>query len=126
MRNNLSTLLWTRLRGERVGEDEFGNVYYRNRQPRLRKGSLADSDKRWVLFSGEVEASRIPPRWHAWLHHTIDAPPDEGGVRPRQAWEKPHEPNRTMTAGAYRPPGHILRGGRRARGSGDYEPWKPS
>jgi NADH:ubiquinone oxidoreductase subunit len=126
MRNSPAMRIYTRLFGERVGEDEFGNVYYRDGRPRLRKGSLLDSDKRWVLFNGEVEASKVPPRWHAWLHHMVDAPPAEGGVEARQPWEKPHEPNQTMTPESYRPPGHILRGGRRARGTGDYEPWKPS
>jgi NADH:ubiquinone oxidoreductase subunit len=26
---------------------------------------------------------------------------------------------------AYHPPGSVLRGGRRATASGDYEPWRP-
>ena len=41
-------------------------------------------------------------------------------------WQKPHIPNRTGTAEAYRPPGHEFKGGRRAAATGDYEPWTPS
>jgi NADH:ubiquinone oxidoreductase subunit len=126
MTNNLGTLLYTRWRGEYVGADEFGNQYYRDKQARFQKGVLASNEKRWVLYNGEVEASRVPPAWHAWLHHTIENPPIDGGVPAKKSWEKPHTPNRTMTAEAYRPPGHTLRGGKRARGSGDYEPWIPS
>ena len=31
----------------------------------------------------------------------------------------------TGTDQAYRPPGHTLKGGRRAKATGDYEPWTP-
>jgi NADH:ubiquinone oxidoreductase subunit len=124
-RNTIGTLLYTWLRGEEVGVDEFGNRYYRERRGRLPYG-LSAGEKRWVVFAGEAEASRVPARWHAWLHHTIEAPPTEGGVPEKKPWEKPHQPNLTMTPEAYRPPGHTLRGGRRDRGTGDYEPWTPS
>jgi NADH:ubiquinone oxidoreductase subunit len=126
MKNTIGTLIHTRLRGEFVGEDEFGNKYYRDKQARFGKGSLSSNEKRWVVYNGDAEATRVPPAWHAWLHHTVTAPPTDGGVPPKKPWEKPHEPNHTMTAEAYRPPGHTLRGGKRARGTGDYEPWIPS
>jgi NADH:ubiquinone oxidoreductase subunit len=45
---------------------------------------------------------------------------------PQRAWQKPHEPNLTGTDLAYRPPGHVLKGGARAPASGDYEPWVPN
>ncbi len=126
MRNTIGTLIYTRLRGELAGEDEFGNKYYRDRRARFERGSLSSNEKRWVVYNGDAEASRVPPRWHAWLHHTIDTPPNHGGVPEKKPWEKPHHPNPTMSAEAYRPPGHTLRGGKRARGTGDYEPWTPS
>jgi NADH:ubiquinone oxidoreductase subunit len=82
------------------------------------------SERRWVLYKGEAEASKVPPEWHAWLHYTTDKVPDP--KRRRRPWEKPHQPNLSGTAQAYRPPGHVLQGGRRARGTGDYEPWTPA
>lgn len=108
------TWLFTKRRGECVGEDAEGNLYYRDR-----KGA-----KRWVIYNGEVEASRIPPEWHAWLHHTVDAPPSEKPpvVKP---WEAPHHPNMTGTSGAYVPPGALAAGGQRAAATGDYEAWRP-
>jgi NADH:ubiquinone oxidoreductase subunit len=81
-------------------------------------------ERRWVIYNGEIEASRVPPEWHVWLHHTSDEIPPEGGP-PRQPWQKDHQPNLTGTGHAYRPPGHTLKGGRRDRATGDYEPWTP-
>ena len=81
-------------------------------------------EKRWVIYKGAVEASSVPPEWHAWLHHLTDAPPSEQPLH-RHAWQKPHQPNLTGTAQAYRPPGHPLAGGKRSPASGDYQPWRP-
>ena len=115
----IGTRLFTWLHGRLVGADELGNRYYTERRPP--RGRRA---KRWVLYASEDEASRVPPGWHAWLHHSREAPPS---TRPlvTQAWEKPHLPNLTGTAAAYRPPGHTLSGGKRAPATGDYEPWQP-
>jgi len=118
---SFGTRLFTWLRGEPVGTDRFGNRYYRERGgvigPRGR-------ERRWVMYNGEVEATRVPPEWHAWLHHLAAEPPKREG--PVRAWQKEHMPNLTGTAGAYLPPGHELRGGHRAKATGDYEPWVPN
>ena len=74
------------------------------------------------MYSGPVEASRVPPEWHAWLHHTVNEVPQP---HPRYPWEKPHLPNLTGTPQAYRPPGSVLRGGHRPPATCDYEPWVP-
>ena len=114
------TRLFTLLHGELIGTDSVGNRYYRER--RRRSGRR---ERRWVIYNGEVEASRVPPEWHGWLHHRTDeVPPPEG--LPRRPWQKDHVPNLTGTAAAYRPPGHVLKGGARSRATGDYEPWRPS
>ena len=115
----IGTRLFTLLCGALVGQDDAGNRYYRERRrPTGRR------ERRWVVYEGEVEASRVPPEWHRWLHHSTDEPPTEAPLR-QQTWEKPHRPNLTGTAAAYRPPGHILGGGMRDRATGDYEPWQP-
>ena len=121
----IGTRLFTWWKGELVGTDEFGNRYYREKPGRqLRPGGGRDSrERRWVLYKGEPEASKVPPEWHAWLHHTVNELPDRN--RRKYAWEKPHLPNLTGTPRAYRPPGSVLRGGRRAPATGDYEPWQP-
>lgn len=108
-------------RGVRVGEDHLGNVYYQDR-----KAHGWRKPRRWVVFNGgESEASRVPPDWHAWLHFQIDDVPS--GESPfHQPWQIEHVPNLTGTPQAYRPPGAEEKGGRRARSTGDYEPWIPS
>ena len=121
----LGTKLYTWLRGEVVGEDHAGNRYYREKGGgKVHKDSLR-RERRWVIYAeGQREASRVPPEWHAWLHHTVQEPPKEDDARPH-SWMKEHQPNRTGTEEAYRPPGHTLQGGNRAKATGDYEPWTP-
>ena len=122
----IGTRLLTWLRGELVGTDADGNRYYRDRRhvPLTAGGGRPSRERRWVLYNGTAEASRVPPEWHAWLHHTADRPPTDV-KRPHYAWEKPHQPNLTGTPEAYRPPGSVLLGGARAPTTGDYEPWRP-
>jgi NADH:ubiquinone oxidoreductase subunit len=118
------TRLLTWFCGELVGTDGFGNRYYRERGQRARPrgGGRASREKRWVMYKGEPEASKVPPEWHAWLHHTVDTVPDPA-ARPKYPWEKEHQPNLTGTPFAYHPPGSVLRGGHRPPATGDYEPW---
>ncbi len=119
--NRLGTQILIRRKGEFVGEDEFGNRYYRERGARDWR-----RQRRWVVYagSGEIEPSSVPPGWNAWLHHTVEKPPSEQPL-PARYWEKPHKPNASGTAEAWLPPGHQLRGGRRPPATGDYEPWRP-
>jgi len=108
----LNTQLYTWRKGTKVGEDAQGNVFYRS----------ADGVRRWVIYNGEVEASRISPEWHGWLHYTYQEPPTEAPL-PRQPWEKPHLENLTGTALAYAPAGSIRRSEPATRK--DYEAWQP-
>ena len=107
-------------RAEHVGTDTLGNKYYR-----VRPRSGYKRERRWVLYDGAPEASNVPPLWHGWLHHQSDERPEEGAESFQRPWQKPHHPNLTGTNQAYRPSGHILSGGHRAKVTGDYEPWRP-
>jgi NADH:ubiquinone oxidoreductase subunit len=103
----MSTRLFTALRGVRVGEDELGNVYYQGKK----------DGRRWVIYNGPAEASAIPAGWHGWMHYRTDVPPSRSDYAPRE-WEKPHQPNLTGTALAYRPDGSILHNQARPRVTG--------
>ena len=116
------TLLWTALYGEFVGEDEFGNRYYRTRGGKIDPG--LGFERRWVIYSGTAEASIVPPSWHGWLHHTVETLPTQENVTPRPCW-KPHRPNLTGTPAAHRPIGSTLAQGRRPKATGDYKAWTP-
>ena len=108
----LATQVWTSRQGVKVGEDDQGNLYYQTK----------DGKRRWVIFNGEAEASRVPPDWHGWLHRSWDEPPTKAPLK-HKAWEKPHQENLTGTPLAYAPPGSIRKAQPAARA--DYEAWQP-
>lgn len=113
--------LFTLLSGsQRVGTDVLGNKYYRAKpRPGYKR------ERRWVIYKGDVDASKVPPEWHGWLHHQTNDVPEPGAESFRRPWQKPHQPNMTGTNQAYRPPGHILKGGQRDKATGDYKAWSP-
>lgn len=124
MSSSIGTRLYTWLRGESVGRDAAGNRYFREKGGGFTHKDSLRRERRWVVYAGEVEASRVPPEWHAWLHHTTDQAPPPQGVA-RRPWMREHRANPTGSDQAYRPPGHTLAGGRRDRATGDYEAWTP-
>ncbi len=108
----LNTQIHTWLKGVRVGEDEQGNVFYETR----------DGKRRWVIYNGEAEASRVSPDWHGWLHHTYKQPPTDKPLA-HKSWEKPHQENLTGTVNAYAPAGSLSKATPADRS--DYEAWQP-
>ena len=118
MSATIGTRLFTWFRGHYVGRDEFGNRYYEAR--RTHKGERFA--RRWVIYNGVVEPSKVPASWHGWLHYTLPAPLPSA---PKYRWQKPHLPNLTGTKGRYLPAGHISNAAHRARATADYTPWTP-
>jgi NADH:ubiquinone oxidoreductase subunit len=115
----LGTRLFSRRNGASVGEDALGNVYFQAKKP-----DSFGRTRRWVIYNGANDASRVPPEWHGWLHHQVDDLPDRS-MPPARAWQKPPISNLTGTPQAYRPAGSLDAGGRRAAATGDYEAWSP-
>ncbi len=109
------TLITTWWSGSPVGEDQYGNRYYQTK----------DGKRRWVVYAGTVEASRVPPDWHGWLHHTFEHTPAEEPFRTKP-WEQEYRPNLTGTSEAYRPSGSLWNDGKRPAATGDYEAWRPN
>ncbi|MEM6463317.1 MAG: NADH:ubiquinone oxidoreductase subunit NDUFA12 [Pseudomonadota bacterium] len=104
--------------GTRVGEDEFGNVYYQG-------GTDSEGrTRRWVIYNGPSDASAIPPGWHGWMHHRTDVSPADETYEAKE-WQKPHQSNLTGTSAAYRPKGSILNPADRPIVTGDYDAWTP-
>ena len=108
----LNTQLFTWRKGVKVGEDNEGNIYYRTR----------DNKRRWVIYNGEAEATRVSADWHGWLHFTWDQPPTDKPLV-HKSWEKPHQENLTGSALAYAPAGSLRRAAPASRQ--DYEAWSP-
>ena len=117
----LGTLFTIGRLGVLVGTDEHGNRYY---EAKHNKESYDGRKRRWVVFNGYAEASKVSPDWHGWLHYTFDEPPTKTPLA-RRKWEKEHLPNLSGTPYAYRPKGSLARGGERQKATGDYEAWSP-
>lgn len=109
---SLGTQIYTWRNGTIVGEDSQGNKYYEN----------ADKSRRWVIYNGIIDGSRIPADWHGWIHHTFDECP---GTTPlvHKEWEKEHQKNVSGTDAAYHPAGSIFAPS--SKSPRDYEAWQP-
>ena len=84
------TFLKTIFFGKYVGKDEFGNKYYTSKK-----------NERWVIYSDNIEATRITSDWYLWIHHTIDKIPDNKDNR--YSWQKKHSENQTGTKNRFKP-----------------------
>ena len=65
-RQTFGTFLKTLFFGKFVGKDEFGNKYYKSK-----------TDERWVIYSKDVEATKITSDWYLWMHHTVNKIPEK-------------------------------------------------
>lgn len=118
-----SFTLW-RKNARLVGTDEQGNRYFEEKDPSL-PGSDGKRRRRWVVYHGVAEASRVPADWHGWLHHTFEEAPTVTPLT-RREWEKDHLPNMTGTPLAYHPKGSLSRADGPADVNDDYEAWDPN
>jgi NADH:ubiquinone oxidoreductase subunit len=75
----------------KVGKDAMGNSYYCNKK----------TGKRFVVYKGCAEATKVPANWHSWLHYTINTPPANN--QQQYSWQIAHTPNQTGTKFAYNP-----------------------
>jgi NADH dehydrogenase len=108
-RQTVGTFIYTLFKGKLVGTDEFGNKYYTNS-----KGS------RWVIYSNLVEASKIPPEWHSWIHFLIEKIPQKDSKK--FFWQKDHSENLTGTTKAYKPEGLLSSDSKKKMKK--YDTWK--
>ena len=89
-RQTFGTFLKTLFFGIFVGKDELGNKYYKNKK-----------NERWVIFSADIEATKITSSWFMLIHHTIDKIPNNN--ESKYLWQKEHLENKTGTKESYRP-----------------------
>ncbi len=90
-RQTLGTRIDTFLFGKLVGKDYLGNKYYENKNGR-----------RWVIYSSEIDATKIPQEWFSWIHYTKNKIEKIHEFK-KYKWQKDHEPNKTGTSKAYNP-----------------------
>ena len=89
-KQTFGTLLKTLFTGILVGKDELGNKYYKNKK-----------NQRWVIYSNNVEATKITSDWYLWMHHTVDKIPESN--EKKFNWQKKHSENKTGSSESYRP-----------------------
>ena len=78
----LGTRLYTFFYGKIVGTDQLGNKYYENKK----------KNKRWVIYGGEIDASKISNEWYSWMHYTKNKIENLHQLK-RYDWQKEHLPN---------------------------------
>ena len=116
---SFGTFVYTWFYGNLVGQDNDQNKYYCS----TKNFDNLDA-KRWVIFKGDIEATKVPPHWHGWLHKTIDNPPLK--YTHKYSWQKDHEQNMTGTDKAYYPDSHPLSQSYKVETIKDeYESWNP-
>ena len=74
----IGTMLWSARNGEHVGTDAQGNKYFRGK-----KNHPDGRERRWVMYEGANDASRVPAEWHGWLHGSYDGVPESHLPPPR-------------------------------------------
>ena len=116
----VGTRLYTFFKGQQVGIDSLGNRYFVERNP-----DESRRLKRWVIYGKNVDGSEVPAAWHGWLHGRTDQIPNIKSEKIYE-WQIGHQANQTGSKNAYRPPGHVLNGGKRKKATGDYKAWRPS
>ena len=94
---SLGTKLYTWLYGKFVGMDDIGNKYYTNSKV---QNNL--KEKRWVIFNGEIEASKIPDQWYSWMHYINNKIENSHDLK-KYNWQKEHLPNQTGSENSYHP-----------------------
>ena len=108
-RQTVGTFIYTLFTGKFAGKDQFGNKYYSN-----------SKGKRWVIYKDNVEASKIPPEWHLWIHYlTKNKPSDKINSF---SWQKKYEENLTGTERAHKPEGSLATNPK--KNMKKYETWK--
>tara|TARA_B100001057_G_scaffold338484_1_gene339254 strand:+ start:159 stop:518 length:360 start_codon:yes stop_codon:yes gene_type:complete len=89
--DTFGTRIKTILCGKFMGKDSFGNKYYESK-----------NGKRWVVYFGEIDASKIPVEWYSWIHFTPNKIEKNHNLN-KYDWQKPHQSNLTGTDSAYYP-----------------------
>jgi NADH:ubiquinone oxidoreductase subunit len=91
-RQTLGTFIETLLFGTFVGKDEFNNKYYQNKK-----------NKRWVIYSNKIEATKITADWYLWIHHTVDSIPNDIDNKKKYLWQKKHLENQSGSKNRNKP-----------------------
>lgn len=86
--------IFIKIFAKKVGIDQFGNEYYEDSAHRAK-------NRRYVIYKGKNEPSKVPPMWHSWLHHLSDD--IDKVIEHKFSWQLGHLPNLTGTKQRFDP-----------------------
>ena len=89
-------------RSTKVGGDQYGNQYFE-----AKRTDSFGRKKRFCLYSGRPEASKISPEWHLFMHYQVEAKDVKTNYK-QHKWQKPFVPDITLTEVKYLPKNHPL------------------
>jgi len=96
-----------KLFNNKIGSDEFGNQYYLSK----------NKSKRYIVYNGIAEPTKIPSDWHIWIHYKTDKIPSSYQSK-KYFWQKNRIPNLTGTINSYFPQRYIR--------NTPYQSWEPN
>jgi len=91
--NNIGTILYSFLKGKKVGQDQQGNRFYIHRN---------NKKKRWVLYKKLVDPTSLEVKWQIWLTET-NMNEEVTSSNVNYKWQKNKKANQTGTPEAYHP-----------------------
>jgi NADH:ubiquinone oxidoreductase subunit len=100
----------------KVGFDEFGNQYFEA------KKTTNSKKRRYIIYNGIAEPSKVPASWHGWIHYTTN---DLPGNSYNHLWQKIHLPNLTGTKFSHFYLGNQFKKNIRNKVDPSYQPWQP-
>ena len=114
MINNLPTFFYSIFFGKKVGVDSFGNKFFIHKK---------NSNKRWVLYSKQLDPTAISVEWQLWLNkNTVDIP--EKNVK-SLFWQKTRLPNQTGSKKAYHPKNKEYNKQKKHSSNSEDKIWRP-
>ena len=91
--NSIGTILYTLLKGKKVGQDNQGNKFFIHKK---------NKKKRWVLYKKQIDPTSLEIKWQIWLTEN-DKEKEIIINKTEFKWQKNEKTNATETLDSYHP-----------------------
>ena len=112
--NGIGTILYSLIKGKKVGQDNHGNTFYVHRK---------NKKKRWVLYKKQIDPTSLEVKWQIWL--TAININDKITNNNNYSWQKSKKANLTGTIKAYHPSNENSKEKKFINKQKKNEIWKP-
>ena len=113
--NNIGTILYSFLKGKKIGQDNIGNKFYIHKKIK---------NKKWVLYKYSIDPTSLDVKWQIWLTSTNNNVPltiEENNFK----WQKDKKPNLTGTTGSYHPKINVAKRKKHIEKKYNNSTWNP-